>query len=102
MIALCEMLRRQADLVTNSSLLENLIISECPIKFFPEEQHDVQHFPEGNLYCFFNLPERELVNYLESIEHKLTNKDNYEVKDSVTGKFIRARIDGEVKKKPLY
>ena len=98
MIALREMFQRQADLVTNSPLLENLILSECPIKFFPEEQHNV----DGHLYYFFNLPEKELVSYLESIEYRLTNQDNYEVRDSETGSFIRVRIDGEIKRKPLY
>jgi len=82
------------DICTNSTLLEDKILSSFPHPLFPDTQHKKIKRPKGNLFLISKLKREELFPYLDYIESELGRDDRYIVMDSENGDFMRAFENG--------
>lgn len=83
------------DLYTDSAYLDNLMLSECPIRFY-ENQRTIIKIQESRFFMFSDLPKKELLDYLDSINEYL-GQTSYLVTSSDQKRIIRLRnLDGFV------
>lgn len=84
---------KRVDLFTHSKRLQELVLSDCPIRFNPSTQHIIDRTKEPDLYIFENMP-YSLLKYLDNSE--LPDDADYEVRNSHTGNIIMIRKSGVV------
>ncbi len=73
--------KKLVDLFTHSIELEDFILSQYPGKLF-ENQHHVDTSEPERLYCFYNLNNKTLEEFLKGKNYE------YEIRDSETGDYI--------------
>ena len=87
---------RKVDLVTNSPFLEDVMLSEYPFQLLSSQYRACRVSNGIVISQFEDLEEKEIVQYLDYKEPELSQGDCYELRDALTGDYLRLRAEGRV------
>lgn len=96
------MFEEKVTLITQSLYLQELMLADCPIKYFPSKQHIINRDTSPTTFIFNDMGKDTLLKYLDMVDKKLNYRKrefcentDYTVTNTSETKIIRKRRNFE-------